>query len=671
MSELAIHRMRELESGYRLGRFVILCVLGQGEYGITYKAHDTSLDREVAIKEYFPSAIAYRDNDSNLRTHASRDIGRYKNGLKTFVDRAKAFVKVKHSNIVQVQSVVEKNRTAYMVMDLEEGEDLLQFISIVGTLDHLSQQKIFFPIISGLSIIHRLGFIHGDIKPSNILIRRNGSGILMVSSSILIGSSVISRKMIAHRSEGYAPVEQFGSDTNHLGPWTDIYSLAATMYHGVTGFKPEGSISRSERVLQGYNDTVMMPTKSVSTLYGKGFLDAIERGLSLDPMRRPRELRAWSSLLSSNELQTKDSNSYANSLPPTINNYAVSNMAVQAWPEVDLDVFKSGNSSPPSQTPHYENEYSVSAFRGQKDGKLRYPDVVTKIRKNNRTPRLIAAAIVINILFAIAAVYYLFNIDDSDKYENLVVHDVSTAYGVSTPTANEQNIKITVKEVGNTDLGNNEATGSAELLHHKNVLDAQSKNTESLNLESKKVTIALAEVNKTVSNTLEQKIISLEDNIPYSVTEYKSENSLTGSDAITEDNATGKTSNTRVSFKANEGIPTQIQDNPAWAVNKELPDTQGQINFESQLAGDVLSTNPRSISELIETYPIYPHELDLDISVWGKKKCSNCHNFTPDSLCKQGQIYVAGDEALVTRLKHPYGGFFKKALKEWAIAECL
>ena len=137
MSELAIQRMRELESGYRLGRFVILRVLGQGEYGITYKARDTSLDREVAIKEYFPSTIAYRDSDSNINTHTSRDLGRYKNGLKTFIDRAKTFVKVKHSNIVQVQSVVEKNRTAYMVMDLEEGDDLLQFIGIVGTLDHL------------------------------------------------------------------------------------------------------------------------------------------------------------------------------------------------------------------------------------------------------------------------------------------------------------------------------------------------------------------------------------------------------------------------------------------------------------------------------------------------------------------------------------------------------
>jgi hypothetical protein len=102
----------------------------------------------------------------------------------------------------------------------------------------------------------------------------------------------------------------------------------------------------------------------------------------------------------------------------------------------------------------------------------------------------------------------------------------------------------------------------------------------------------------------------------------------------------------------------------------DVAQVQEVILFDTPLPGDEQSDSARSLAELIDSEPYFPPVDGMDRSDWAGKQCSDCHVWTREELCAQGQIYVASDATSVSNSEHPFGGFFKQGLKQWATGQC-
>ncbi|MGA8258827.1 MAG: serine/threonine-protein kinase, partial [Arenicellales bacterium] len=172
---------QHLGRGTRVSRYEVLDTLGAGGFGITYKAYDTQLQCEVAVKEYLPVDLAARDSDHSTVLPRSREVAEeYRHGLTRFLDEARVLAKFKNRHIVRVSDYMEVNGTAYLVMDYEEGQPLSALLAQrAGPLPEVEIKNIFLPILDGLKAVHDAGLLHRDIKPDNIYLRRDGPPVLL------------------------------------------------------------------------------------------------------------------------------------------------------------------------------------------------------------------------------------------------------------------------------------------------------------------------------------------------------------------------------------------------------------------------------------------------------------------------------------------------------------
>ena len=281
-----------LPAGSRLHWYVLEHVLGQGGFGITYLAHDTNLDRPVAIKEYLPAEIARRRSDASAWPHSDTLAKRYAWGLERFLLEARTLARFDHPNIVRVLSVFEANNTAYMVMRFEEGEDLATQLDRRGTLPQRQLTDCLMPILDGLELVHAAGFIHRDIKPENIYVRRDGSPVLLDFGSARqsFGSAKTLTILVA---PGYAPLEQYYGDASTQGPWTDIYGLGATCYRAIAGHAPLDAVARAKGVLGSVREILAPATEVGRGRYSEAFLAAVDRSLQLSEKDRPQNIADW------------------------------------------------------------------------------------------------------------------------------------------------------------------------------------------------------------------------------------------------------------------------------------------------------------------------------------------------------------------------------------------
>lgn len=286
-----------LPVGHELLWYQIEEILGHGGFGMTYLATDTNLNRKVAIKEYLPSIFAFRNADFDVNPLSADHEKNYTWGLTSFLNEARTLAQFKHRNVVQVQTVFEAYNTAYMVMEYEHGESLDQVFK--GRIDQLNQsffEKLLFPVMEGLQAIHDAGFIHRDIKPGNLYLRSDGSPVLIDFGSARQTSQQETSEMTTLVSQGYTPLEQYSSNFGEQGPWTDIYSLAASVYHGITGKRPEDALNRSASLLSTKPDPLPLLTELAPDGYSETFCHAIDCAMLLKPADRPRALSDWTSI---------------------------------------------------------------------------------------------------------------------------------------------------------------------------------------------------------------------------------------------------------------------------------------------------------------------------------------------------------------------------------------
>jgi serine/threonine protein kinase len=292
----ALMSARALAPGHEILWYTIDRVLGQGGFGITYLAHDRNLDRAVAIKEYLPISFAYRHSDHTVKPITSDHGENFSWGLSSFLKEAQTLARFSHPNIVRVQSVFEENSTAYMVMEYEHGQDLSTIYKESDRLEQPFFEQIFFPIMDGLKEIHKFDFIHRDIKPANIYIREDGTPVLIDFGSARQTTTQQTSEITALVSQGYTPLEQYSPNYGDQGPWTDIYALAATIYEGIVGKKPDESLSRSACLMRSKPDLLVQLDASVYPGCSQRFLNAVFAGLKLEPEGRPQSLEEWHSI---------------------------------------------------------------------------------------------------------------------------------------------------------------------------------------------------------------------------------------------------------------------------------------------------------------------------------------------------------------------------------------
>src|SRR2546426_5543287 len=276
----------------RLHWYVLEGVLGQGGFGITYLARDTNLDQPVAIKEFLPLDVATRRPDGTVRSRTGEQDERYLGGLERFIREARTLARFDHPNIVRVHSVFEFNGTAYMVMRFEEGETLAALLERRHVLPESELLRVLMPVVDGLELVHKAGFIHRDIKPDNILIRADGSSVLLDFGSArhALGHSRTVTILVA---PGYAPFEQYYSASESQGPWTDIYGLGATCYRAIAGRAPLDAITRSKGILGSTKEMLLPAVVAGNARYSERLLKAVDHALEFAEAARPQSLAEW------------------------------------------------------------------------------------------------------------------------------------------------------------------------------------------------------------------------------------------------------------------------------------------------------------------------------------------------------------------------------------------
>jgi len=283
-----------LPPGSRLQNFRIVRLLGRGGFGAIYLANDISLGHRVAIKEYLPGEISARTEDSRVIPNHTDHEQLYQWGLDRFVKEARNLVRFRHPNIVRVSALFQENNTAYMVMDFEEGVSLRQFASKSENRTESRLKQLIKPIAQGLSEVHRQGFIHRDIKPGNLLVRNDGSPVLLDFGSARLASRHATHGLTALVSSGYAPLEQYNPESEEQqGPWSDIYALGGVLYHCLSQKDPADSTQRSLCIVNGQKDPMPSAMELGKGAYSEAFLRAIDWALSVRIADRPQMLGDW------------------------------------------------------------------------------------------------------------------------------------------------------------------------------------------------------------------------------------------------------------------------------------------------------------------------------------------------------------------------------------------
>ncbi|MFZ0100066.1 MAG: serine/threonine-protein kinase, partial [Gemmobacter sp.] len=274
------------------GQYTIARFINSGGFGITYLAKD-SLDRDVVIKECYVDAFCRR-----TRTIVSARSRAHQNEMKSiirhFIQEARSLSKLRHPNIVGVHQVFEDNDTAYMAIDFVNGRDLADIIDDPAT--SLSPGQVVLmtrKLLSAVGYVHEHGLLHRDISPDNILLNPEGEPVLIDFGAAREHVPESGRKHSALRvvKDGYSP-QEFYIAGSEQGPWSDLYALAATLYHLIKGEAPVNGQERLAAIADQRPDPYSPLTGKIEG-YPAGFLEAIDQAMNTKPSRRLQSATEW------------------------------------------------------------------------------------------------------------------------------------------------------------------------------------------------------------------------------------------------------------------------------------------------------------------------------------------------------------------------------------------
>ncbi len=280
-----------LPSGHQLKQYTIDKILGKGGFGVTYRAWDSRSHCYVAIKENYPGYLVKRNSDYSVRVPDEAKRKEYNWTLKHFKQEANLLRRLNHHSIVQVKDVFELNETCYYVMELLNAQPL-SAMKGASFWPEKKLRSLLEQILSALSHMHAKDVYHRDLKPANIMVRTDGSPVIIDFGAAKHSSFIGDPETRGFVSQGYTALEQM-ADPNHLSPAIDIYSLGACIYCLLTGAPPPNAATRK------INDTLIPATSHplLNRVYSPFLLQSIDRALELSAADRFANAEQWKEYL--------------------------------------------------------------------------------------------------------------------------------------------------------------------------------------------------------------------------------------------------------------------------------------------------------------------------------------------------------------------------------------
>jgi formylglycine-generating enzyme required for sulfatase activity/serine/threonine protein kinase len=296
-----------LATGSRIDQLRITRLLGQGSFAVSYLAIDTLTQRECVLKEYLPPQLAVRQADGSLRAANPEADAGFRQGIQEFLAEGRIQAGLEHPNIVEVTRCFEAHGTAYLQMPYVPGSTLSELMERQGPLDAGQIKSLLLPLLDALEYLHQHSVIHQDIKPSNIYLTGTGTPLLLDFGAAHQARKARIQDMGSRLgSPGYAAPEQ-ESGSGAIGPWTDIYGLAASLYRLIGNRVPVTALQRMEAISSGLPDPLPPLTPAHLQHLPDGWLQAINQGLKLAADQRPQSVREWSRAFAEPSVRTRRS----------------------------------------------------------------------------------------------------------------------------------------------------------------------------------------------------------------------------------------------------------------------------------------------------------------------------------------------------------------------------
>jgi serine/threonine protein kinase len=291
-----------LPTGFALEGYRIERRLSMGGFSMVYLAHDEA-GTPVAIKEYLPARLAHRVDERSVSVVAEADRPAFNHGLKAFFEEGRILAHIDHPNVVKVLNFFRANQTAYMVMRYETGHSLQEIIRKVQERGEPIKEEflrnLFVPLLSGLREVHKQKLLHLDIKPANIYLRNSGQPVLIDFGASRHGLGGDGQAHGAVYTPGFAAPEQEHAG-QALGPWTDIYSIGATIYTCLAGRPPVAAKVRLD------HDALESAQRRWFKAYSPQLLELVDWCMRLNIDERPQSVFALQKVLQGELLDLVD-----------------------------------------------------------------------------------------------------------------------------------------------------------------------------------------------------------------------------------------------------------------------------------------------------------------------------------------------------------------------------
>ncbi|HTT13081.1 MAG TPA: serine/threonine-protein kinase [Burkholderiaceae bacterium] len=326
-----------LPAGYLLREFRIERVVGEGGFSVVYLATDTRLERQVAIKEYMPTALATRNPDLSVHVRSSAQHREaFDAGLRSFINEAKLLARFEHRALVKVHQFWQEKGTAYMVMPFYSGPTLKAWSrQHPEPIDPAWLEQFLRLVMDALETLHKENCLHRDVAPDNILVLNERSPLLLDFGAARRVIGDMTQALTVILKPGFAPIEQYAeSQSMRQGPWTDVYALCAVAYFLITGRAPTPSVTR---VLA--DDLVPLRT-SAERQFPPTFLAALDAGLTVRPQQRPQTIASLRALMDGQAVPDDTLTAPPGVLgtaPPAASNEEAPGLPAMAEPEPDDD----------------------------------------------------------------------------------------------------------------------------------------------------------------------------------------------------------------------------------------------------------------------------------------------------------------------------------------------
>jgi serine/threonine protein kinase len=287
---MAAQNNAPLPDGLEIAGYRIVKKIASGGFSIVYLASDED-GNAVAIKEYLPSSLALRQQGELVPAISAENLPVYRIGLKCFFEEGRALARIAHPNVVSVVNFFRANETVYMVMAYESGRSLQEHIlrrRDKGEKPLVSERfirRMFNQVMNGLREVHTNKLLHLDLKPANIYLRLDGTPILLDFGAARQTLKTDLPKLYPMYTPGFAAPELYVKNGN-LGPWTDIYSIGASIFACMVGAPPQPADQRKTI------DKMEGHYRKLEDLYSDELIDVVRWCLKIDPLERPQSVFA-------------------------------------------------------------------------------------------------------------------------------------------------------------------------------------------------------------------------------------------------------------------------------------------------------------------------------------------------------------------------------------------